>query len=176
MLDVAIFCLLPLREYNPPRKDGRSLPHSPFVCQRAREKFKKRAITARRADGGFLSEFSHVRSWIPFLLLPLRAVSLRFDKGHRTSDNGRFAKSDVRSPKSFLEMSCNGRAARCPSCAECGKNRATGASAVSGAPPPNCANAPARAVLARLWAVLLRMSWRFDVMEIMKWLFYAISA
>ena len=34
-------------------------------------------------------------------------------KRHRTSDNGRFAKSAVRSPKSFREMSCNGRYARC---------------------------------------------------------------
>jgi len=48
------------------------------------------------------------------LLLPMWAVSLRCDKGHRTSDNGRFAKSDARSPKSFLEMSCNGQDARCP--------------------------------------------------------------
>ena len=49
------------------------------------------------------------------LLLSMRAVCLRCDKRHRTSDNGRFAKSAVRSPMSFLEMSCNGRAARCPS-------------------------------------------------------------
>ena len=55
-----------------------------------------------------------------------------------------FAKSDVRSPKSFRNTV---------------RKRATGASAKVVPPPPaNCANAPARGVLARFRAVLLRVA------------------
>ena len=48
---------------------------------------------SRRRDCGFPCLFSlaHFLS----LLLPMQAVSLRFDKRHRTSDNGRFSKSAV---------------------------------------------------------------------------------
>ena len=61
-----------------------------------------------------------------------------------TKRNGR----DARCPSVCV---VNGRDARCPSCAECGKNALQ--ARPQQVPPLTAANAPARAVLARLRAV-----------------------
>jgi hypothetical protein len=77
MLDVAIFCLLPLREYNPPRKDGRSLPHSPFVCQRAREKLKNAQLLRAAQMAAFSVSFLMFVLGFPFCCCPCGRVDLR---------------------------------------------------------------------------------------------------